>query len=188
MRNVKREMRKKLMNKRNDMKNRKSFRLLLFSGIVFIAFYVSGASADIFDRVVAFVDNQAITLSEFQEEYRNTLKVTPDISEEDVINTMVNRLVLLREAKKYRIEAPSREEIMKEYIDLKVRAFIRVGEVEIEEFFKKNAGQFSGRDYEDVRAEIERYLTEKELNERLKETLKDLRKNAYIRIQLAPGD
>src|SRR3990172_2053177 len=103
-------MRKKLMNKRNDMKNRKSFRLLLFSGIVFIAFYVSGASADIFDRVVAFVDNQAITLSEFQEEYRNTLKVTPDISEEDVINTMVNRLVLLREAKKYRIEAPSREE------------------------------------------------------------------------------
>jgi len=142
--------------------------------------------AAIFDRVVAFVDNQAITLSEFQEQYRNTLKVSPDITEDEVINTMVNRLLLLREAKNYRIEASSREEIIKEYIDLKVRAFISIGEGQLEDFYKKNSNQFSGREYEEVRGEIEKYLTEKELNERLKEMLKELRKNAYLKIQLKP--
>ena len=142
------------------------------------------AYAVISDRVVAFVDDQAITLSEFQEQYRNTLKVTPDVTEEDVINTMINRLLLLREARKYRIEAPSQEEIMREYIDLKVRAFIKVSETDIEEFYKKNSSGFAGRDYDDARSEIEKYLSEKELNERLKETLKELRKNAYIKIQL----
>jgi hypothetical protein len=35
-----------------------------------------------------------------------------------------------------------------------------------------------------VRDEIDTYLTEKELNKRLKETLRELRKDAYIRIFL----
>lgn len=35
-----------------------------------------------------------------------------------------------------------------------------------------------------MRDEIDMFLTEKELNERLKETLNELRKKAYIRIYL----
>ncbi len=143
-------------------------------------------SAAIFDRVVAFVDDHAITLSEFNEQYRNTLKVSPDVGEDDVINTMVNRVLLLREAAKYRIEAATKDEMIRDYIDLKVRALIKVGEDETEAFYRKNVDQFSGRDYEQVRGEIEQFLTEKALNEKLKETLKELRKTAYIRIQLKP--
>ena len=41
---------------------------------------------------------------------------------------------------------------------------------------------FSGKEYDDVRDEIEQYLIEKELNVRLKETLRELRKTAYIKI------
>jgi hypothetical protein len=136
------------------------------------------------DRVVAFVDDQAITLSEFRQQYKNTIKLTPDISEEDVLNTMINRRLLLRDARRNRIESPSEEEIMRDYIDLKIRAFINVSEAEIDGFYRKNINEFSGKNYEDVREEIEKYLTEKDLNERLKELLKELRKNAYIKIQL----
>jgi hypothetical protein len=94
--------------------------------------------------------------------------------------------LLLREAKKYSIEAPSKEEMLNEYIDLKVRAFIRVSENDIEAFYAANRGKFEGKEYEEVREEIEKFLTERELNVRLKETLKELRKNAYFKIQLKP--
>ncbi len=159
---------------------------LLFLLFTSHCFFTVRADAVIFDRVVAFVDDRAITLSEFREQYRNTLRVSPDVTEEEVLNTMVNRVLLLREANKYRIEAPTKDEMIRDYIDLKVRAFIKVGEDEIEAFYKKNMSQFAGREYEQVRGEIEQFLTEKALNEKLKETLKELRKTAYIRIQLKP--
>lgn len=157
--------------------------------VLLITFYVSlftCVEAEIFDRVVAFVDDQAITLSELQEQFGRTKKLTPDITEEEVLNTMINRLLLLREAKKYNIEAPSKEEILNEYIDLKVRAFIRVSDNDIEEFYADNKDKFAGRGYEEVREEIEKYLSERALNTRLKETLKELRKKAYVKIQLEP--
>jgi hypothetical protein len=143
-----------------------------------------GWAAIIQDRVVAFVDNQAITLSEFRVQYENTVKISPSVTEEDVLNTIINRMVLLKEAKKYRIEAPTKEEVIKEYINLKIRAFLRVSDAEIEGFYRKNQAEFKGREYDEVRAEIENYLTEKLLNEKLMATLKELRKNAYIKIQL----
>jgi len=160
--------------------------LLLVLAFYFLLFTVH-CNSEIFDRVVAFVDDEAITLSEFQQQYKNTLKLSPEIGEVDVLNTMINRKLLLKEAKKYRIEASSEDEVMREYIDLKVRAFIKVGETEIEDFYKQNIRQFSGRDYEDARDDIEKYLSEKELNERLKEVLAELRGNAYIKIQLKSG-
>lgn len=140
--------------------------------------------AEIYDRVVAFVDNQAITLSEFREQFSRTREVSADISEDEVLDTMINRLLFLREAKRYRLEALNQDELVKEFISLKIRAFIRISEQDIEGFYKNNSAQFQGRDYEDARDEIEYYLTEKELNIRLKNTIKDLRKNAYIRVRL----
>jgi hypothetical protein len=165
-----------------------TMRLTFFVSLLF-TFHVSlftFAEAEIFDRVVACVNDQAITLSEFQEQFISAKKLTPDIREEEVLGTMINRLLLLLEAKKYSIEAPSKEDMLNEYIDLKVRAFIRVSEKDIEAFYGANKDKFSGKDYDDVREEIEKYLTEKELNERLKETLKELRKNAYVKVQLRP--
>lgn len=143
-----------------------------------------GGYAAISDRVVAYVDDQAITLSEFNLQYEKTKVVSPDIRREEVLNTMINRALLLREARKYRIEARSREEIIREFIDLKIRAFIRVSEAETEDFYRKNSARFEGKDFEGVRDEIERYLTELQLNERLKETLAGLRQSANIKIQL----
>ena len=136
------------------------------------------------DRVIAFVDDHALTQSEFEESYRAAHALSRSITREEVLTTMINRVILLKEAKKYRIEAPTIDEVLKEYIDLKIRAFIRVNDADIEKFYNANRQNFQGRDYEDVRDEIDLYLTEKLLNERLKETLGELRKKAYIRIYL----
>jgi hypothetical protein len=144
----------------------------------------SHSYAGIHDRVIAFVDNQAITLSDLEEQYRNTVKLSPDITNTEVLNTMINRILLLREAKRYRIEAATQDDVMREFIDLKIRAFIRVGEGDMERFYQENVSKFSGRGYEDAREEIERYLTEKELNEKLKAMLNELREKAYIKIFL----
>lgn len=141
-------------------------------------------SAGIRDRVIAFVDNQAITMSDLEEQYSSTVKMTPDITKGDVLNTMINRMLLLREAKRYRIEAATQDDIMREYIDLKIKAFIRVSEDDIEKFYQKHITQFAGTDYVDAHEEIERYLTEKELNENLKVVLRELRGKAYIKIFL----
>ncbi|MDP2157588.1 MAG: hypothetical protein Q8K68_07770, partial [Nitrospirota bacterium] len=140
--------------------------------------------AAISDRVIAFVDDQAITLSELEESYKTAHAISPNITHEEVLNTMINRVILVKEAKKYRIEAPTIDEVLKEYIDLKIRAFIRVNDADIDKFYNENMQNFQGKDYEDVRDEIDLYLTEKLLNERLKETLSDIRKKTYIRIYL----
>lgn len=163
---------------------KKNADMILFLLGVLLLLQALPLHAAIHDRVVAFVDNEAITLSEFEEQYAATLKLSPGITKEEVLNTMINRTLLLKEARKYRIEAPTREEVLNEYINLKVRAFIRVSDAATEAFYRQNTAQFAGREYEAVRGEIENYLAEKMLNERLKEILADLRKSSYIRIQL----
>ncbi len=166
--------------RRLNLRSAVAFSFFLFA--FFLFHFRTSCDAALSDRVIAFVDDHAITLSELVENYRTVNALSPGVTEEEVLNTMINRVVLLKEAKKYRIEAPTTEEELKEYIDLKIRALIRVNDADIERFYRANIQNFQGRDYEDVRDEIDLYLTEKELNERLKETLIDLRKKAYIRI------
>ncbi|MBI5074528.1 MAG: SurA N-terminal domain-containing protein [Nitrospirae bacterium] len=154
-------------------------------GLAAYGILLTGISdAAIQDRVIAFVDDHAITLSELEESYKAANALSRIVTHEEVLNTMINRVILLKEAKKYRIEAPTIDEVLKEYIDLKIRAFIRVNDADIEKFYNANLLNFQGKGYEDVRDEIDMFLTEKLLNERLKESLNDLRKKSYIRIYL----
>lgn len=156
--------------------------LLLFT--VYCLLPTSFCSAELIDRVVAFVDDRAIILSELNENYKDTLKLKPDIKKEEVLNTMINRILLLREARKLRIEAPTKDEILREYIELKLKTFIKITEEDIREFYEKNRSEFGRAEFDDVRDKIEDYLVEKEVNERLKRHIEDLRSKAYIKIQL----
>jgi len=139
--------------------------------------------AGIQDRVVAFVDNTAITLSDLEEKYAETLKAAPNITKEEVLATMVNRTLLLREAKRFRLEAPAEEELLKEYIDLKLRAFIRIRDQEIADFYQQHLVDFQGKEFDEVRDQIETYLTENELNQRLKSHIGELKGKACVKVQ-----
>ena len=140
--------------------------------------------AAIRDRVAAYVDNIAITLSDLEVRYEETARVSPNITREEVLNTMINRTLMLRQARKMRLEALSEDQLLKEYIDLKVKAFIRIKDEEVKEFYNKHIGDFQGKEFEVVRDEIENYLIENELNQRLKTHIGDLRENACVQMQL----
>lgn len=160
---------------------------LLITCLLFFALHSAlGGSlhAEITDRVVAFVDNDAITLSDLEAKYAETLKVTPAITEEEVLTTMVNRLLLLSEARKMRLEAPTEDALLREYIDVKIRSFIMIKEEEVTDFYKKHIDEFQGKELDDVRDDIEKYLTEKEVNERLKSHINELRGKSCVQMQL----
>ncbi|RJQ41614.1 MAG: hypothetical protein C4550_01260 [Nitrospiraceae bacterium] len=140
--------------------------------------------AEVIDRVVAFVDDKAITLSDLEDNYKAAIKLRPDIKKEEVLNTKINRMLLLREAKKLRIEGANPDEIIKEYIELKLRTFIKITEDDLREFYDKNRKEFGKADFDDSREKIEVYLVEKEVNIRLKKHIEDLRSKAYIKIHL----
>jgi len=140
--------------------------------------------ARISDGVVAYVDNIAITLSDLEGRYEETIKVNPNITREEVLTTMINRTLMLREAKKMRLEAPSEDQLLQEYIDLRVKAFIRIRDEEIKEFYDKHVTDFQGKEFEAVRDEIENYLIQNELNQRLKVHIGELRGKACVRIRV----
>ncbi len=158
--------------------------LLLTTYYLLLTSYFSLAKAGIKDRVVAFVDNTAITLSELEMKYAATVKVIPDITRNEVLDTMVNRVLLLSEAKKIRLEAPSEDDLLREYIDLRIKTLISIKEEELTDFYEKHLDDFQGKDFETVREKIENYLIENELNQRLKSHVNELREKACIKIQL----
>jgi|SRR5208283_994862 len=144
--------------------------------------------AEILERVVAYVNNTAITLSEFQQNAQRTRKRLGNISDSDIINSMINNLLLLQEAEKIRLEAQDKDELVRDYIDIKIKSSIRIREEDMERFYDENRGRFKGRDYLTVRDEIEKYLLELETNKQLKKHIEELRAKADIKIQLIPSE
>jgi hypothetical protein len=126
----------------------------------------------------------AITLSELEARYAETTPITPDITKEEVLETMINRALMLREAKKMRLEALSEQLLLNEYIDLKIKAFVRIKDESISEFYKSHIADFQGKSFEDVREKIENYLTEMELNQRLKAHISELKDKSCVKMQL----
>jgi hypothetical protein len=136
------------------------------------------------DRVVAFVDSQAITLSELNDRYETMRRSLPDITRAEVLGTMVNRLLIRNDARRMRIIGADEEDILRQYIDVNVRSGIVIRYDEVERFYKDNEKDFPGVGLEGARQQIEKYLRERQVNERLKELSERLRRDAFVRIQL----
>jgi parvulin-like peptidyl-prolyl isomerase len=156
--------------------------------IPFIAFLIflitTHAGAEVIDRVVAFIDNTAITQSELEQAYQKSAAVVPDITRREVLQTMINHFLILREAHQLRLEAPTEDELINEYIEIKVKAFIRISDEQVEQYYRDNIEHFTGVNYSDAKAQIEALQFEKELNKRLKQHIETIRKGAYIKIFL----
>lgn len=173
--------------KSKRMRSRRLFSFLCIA--IFIVIRCScGEAGAIYDRVVAFVDTTAITLSELDERYSETVRVTPNVTREEVLETLINRTLLIREARKIRLRAGSEDELLKEYINLKIRAFVRIADDEIREFYDAHATEFGDRGLDVVREHIEDLLIERAVNDRLREHLSEIRAGACIRVQLTPEE
>ena len=98
--------------------------------------------AEVVDRVVAIVDDEAIMLSEWNEAYQKALSSKTDITLEEVLNGLINRVLLLKQAKKFSHSIQTRNDydentLIKEYIEKQLKTFIRIPFEEIEQFMKK---------------------------------------------------
>jgi parvulin-like peptidyl-prolyl isomerase len=178
------------MRKKNYFSQYKKKMVLLVQRSVLLAalfmlFVVSlSAGAELLDRVVAQVDDQAITYSEFSLKFNGMKRVLPSITEDEALNSMINSLLLLQRAKKMKLEAAAEDDLIKEYVDITIRSRITIPEDRLIEYYNKNKQEFGDKDFSSVRDEIEKYLLELEINDRLKDHLKELQSQANIVIQL----
>lgn len=156
-------------------------RVVLLS-IFIIGILLLPASAEVLDKVVAYVDTEAITLSELNETYEIMNQLSPGITRREVLDTMINRVLLIREARKLRLELADEDQLLNEYIELKIRSFINIKESDVLDFYQSNISDFKNKPYSDVKEEIEAYLREKEVNFRIKQHLDSLKENADIKI------
>jgi len=173
---------KAIMNYELRIKKYKNrIRMLALLGCIL---YSVSCYAEVLNRVVAYVDDSAITLSEFRETFARMKMTVSAISAEEVVNSMINRRLLLKEAAKMRLEATTKDELLKDYIDIKIKASILIREKDTERFYNEHREDFKGKDYASVRDEIDKYLFEMEVNRQLKKHIEALRANAEIKVQI----
>ncbi len=133
------------------------------------------------DRIVAFVNGDAILLSELDARYELAVKLTPGITRRQVLQTMINRDLLLAQARKIFPEPVSADKAIQEYTGLKIRAFVRISGTAARNFYDANKKQLGGVSFDSVKDQIERLLEEKEINRRLQAYIGTLRGNAHIK-------
>jgi hypothetical protein len=161
--------------------------------IVLLMLLVSGnalsplsAFAEMVDRVIAFIDDEAITLTDLRDYYSVMHENVSDISEAEALETLINRKLILREANRLKLKGLSDDDIIEEFIDIKFRAFIKVSEKEIGDFYNQHNDRFSDLPLDRVRKDIEAVLIEEKVNMELKKYVKELRTESYIKVNLTP--
>ncbi len=166
----------------------------LFVIIAFLlhALFLNSIGAEILERIVAIVNDDVILLSEYKKELESAKKSGRRRSVEEVLEEMINSNLLLHEAKKYwagvsvvrNDTAIDDKAVINEYINRRIKAFIHIAYEDIEAYYMNNRDLFGNREFYNARDEIEEYLVNEELKVRLRQYLKELRKSAYIRVQL----
>lgn len=161
------------------------FRKLSYAAAAVILFALSvlplAAGAEVLDRVVAFIDDDVITLRELKERYEEARKHDEKATEEGVLDAMINRMLLMREARALGMEGPD-EAVLEEYVDLRVRAFIKPSEKDMMDYYEENADMFEDRDFDSLKEDIAGLLQEKEVNRKLKRHIDDLKARTHIKV------
>ncbi len=158
--------------------------LALCATVLSLLLSCSVLGAELLDRVVAYVDYIALTLTELEANYQLMRQKHRDITREEVIDSMINRVLMLREARKMRLEAPTDDELLKEYMEIKIRSLVVVKDEAARSYYTSHLDEFPGRSYGEVRDDVESYLFEKETNRLLKQHLRELRDQANISVRL----
>ncbi|MCX8031390.1 MAG: SurA N-terminal domain-containing protein [Thermodesulfovibrionales bacterium] len=159
--------------------NIKSLFLVLF----FLILSIPNSNAMmIIDKVVAYIDDTAITLSELNEEYAKLHSKNQKITKRDTLDALINRILLIKEAKRIKIESFSDDELINQYLELKIKSRLFINENEVTDFYNKNIERFRNQEYLLIKEEIEKYLLEKQFNEILQKHLEGLRENSNIKI------
>jgi hypothetical protein len=150
--------------------------------IMALCLHSADATGATIDRVVAYIDDTAITERELNAQHKKDISLYPSRTRRQTLEAMINTSLMIRDARKLRLWAKNDSELLQKYLDLKVRAVILVSERDIATFYKENRDRYAGRDLKDLKPEIRKYLEEFNYNTVLKELIAGLREAALIRI------
>ena len=176
------------MKKNDNKKLTISLFLLLVSSFLFL----NSAYSELLERIVAVVNEEVILLSELKNEVQLRKAQGAEVSDAEALNEMINRRLLLGQAKRMRIAGDAEPDkslmtddiIINGYIERRVKAFIHIPLQDMEDYYNDNAGPYGDKKFYEVKSEIEAKLIETKLKEKLQEHIRDLRKDSYIRVQL----
>ncbi len=155
----------------------------LIIAIATIVFFTDNSNAAVVERVIAYVDGYAITLSDLKDSLTNARASNTTLTDQEAVEALINRVLLLREARKMKLEGQESSQI-NEYIEIKIKSLIFIKDEEIQGFYDANSEKFKGVPLPIIKDQIEQYLLEQETNKRLLEHLKELRQRADIKVQV----
>jgi hypothetical protein len=147
-------------------------------------FTINWVWAELVDKIIASVDDTAITHRELENTREEFLSSGIRISPERTLDIMIDRLLMLREAKKLRFEGDTEDKLILEYVNLKIKAFISVRKVTIRNYYDSHKDDFRGISFEDARKDIRSMLVNRITNTRLRQHLDNLKKESDIKIYL----
>ena len=169
--------------------------VVILAGAFFYFFYLQSPTR----QVLAKVNDEKITVEQFNKELakveppliRDMLREEPN----NLLERIIVRIILLQEAKKQGISAPTKtykdteknplppdESIIVEFIGKKFSSPPEVNREEVEAFYKQYKDRMGGKSLKEVAPAIEQYIREAKQQEALGQFLEELRKNAKVEI------
>jgi len=179
---------------RRSMMQTDFYRLFIVLLLVTVCCLLPALShSELLDRIVAIVNDNVILLSEYKEALEAAEKSGKQLTDDMVLNEMIDRMLILEQAERLRIDviedstgAVDNDKTINEYIERRIKAFIHIPIDKIESDYLSNKEQFGNKTFSEAKDEIEERLTEEELKSKIAEHIAELRKKAYIRIQKEP--
>jgi hypothetical protein len=132
------------------------------------------------DRVVAFMDDKAITERELERQYAKDVALFPGKTRRETLEAMINTSLMLEDARRLHLWAKDDAELLRKYLDLKIRASVFISDRNISDYYTDNKSSFGGRGMGEMKSDIRTYLEELEFNKALKEHIASLRASAII--------
>jgi len=166
-------------------------RIILFTLILNLVIFQEIALSELIDRVVAIVGDDVILYSELKESLKEARAKGEDLTEEEMLERLINRRLILIEARKFRIgtkkyyqDTEDEARLIDDYITNRIKVMIQVSFDEIETYYNNHREEFGNKGLYEVWNEIEDILKAQKLNETLERYIKSLKQTTYIRRQL----
>jgi len=150
----------------------------------------STVSSEVLDRVVVIVNDEVILLTELKNEISVRKKHGSGLTAAGVLDDMINRLILLDEARKFmlNIKTADIDSAIELYVERRIKAMIHIPFEKLEAYYADNRELYGNKEFYDVKDEIESFMLENELRIRMLNHTQELRSKSYIRIQMEDSD
>jgi len=138
--------------------------------------------AKIIEKVVAYVQDEAITLSEVCDYWKTLKQIHKNVSLHDALEGLLNRKMLLYKAKQLNLIAKTDDELIELYIRFTIKPKIKISKQQVRDYYNKYYRKLKGTTLFEIQDKIVRILYEKETNRLLKNHLTQLREELNVGI------